>query len=552
MSADKLTDYHLLMRFILTYISLIFLSGCYQSESTLTNSLIYCADKAPSSFNPQISHDIATLDATTHQLYNRLVKIDPISQRFVADIATHWKVNENKTRYTFFLREDVNFHDTSFFSPTRKLNADDVIFSFKRMLSTQHPYHSVNSDSDNYLYNHPFSNLVSDVVKIDDHTIRFLLNKPDATLLANLAAHYSVIHSQQYATQLLQAGHPEQIDFKPIGTGPYQFKANSSKNIIRYQSHKSPWQLPANIENLIFDITKNSTKRYAKLLSGECDIITNPASSQVKHISKNSEVSLSSQPTGNIALVAFNTKKSPFDSAINRHALSNSIHLDTILEAVFFDTALATNTLLAEHSWAYNPRITKISYSPAHSLQELTVNKFNFSQSLRIIAPVKSSIFNPNFYKTAELIQSNWLDIGVRSEIVLLRPSELDIALQSGNYDVYLTGSSPYIKDPDNLFRPLLSCNASALEGNSSYWCDTKMQSILDDTLLEISFIQRVKNYYQLQALLQAQRVYLPIAHLLRFDVFNDNITGIKIDPLTGINFHFTKKNEPIDMREEQ
>ncbi|MCP5076627.1 MAG: ABC transporter substrate-binding protein [Psychromonas sp.] len=540
------------MRFIPIFISLVFLSACYQTESTLTDSLIYCVDKAPNSFNPQISHDIATLDATTHQIFNRLVKIDPISQQFIPDIAHHWKVNDKKTHYTFFLREDINFHDTDYFTPTRQLNADDVIFSFKRMLSTKHPYHSVNSDSDNYLYNHPFSNLVDEIIKIDEYTIRFLLNKPDATLLANLAAHYSVIHSKEYATQLLLVAHPEQIDFKPIGTGPYQFKANSTNRIIRYQAHKSPWQVPAKIENLIFDVTSDSTKRYAKLLSGECDIITNPASSQVKHISKNSDVSLSSQPTSSIALIAFNTKNAHLSSALDRHALSNSIHLDTILEAVFFDTSLATTTLLAEHAWAHNPRIQKANFSPKQSAKQLIDNNFDFTKTLRIIAPVKNSIFNPNFYKTAELIQSNWSDIGVKSEIVLLRKAEIELALKTGDYDIFLTGNSPYIKDPDNLFRPLLSCNANALEGNSGYWCNSEMQQILDNTLLEVSFIQRVKNYYKLQELIQEQRIYLPIAHLLRFDVFNDNITDVQVDPLTGINFHYAQKSMPIDKIEEE
>ncbi|WP_022940824.1 ABC transporter substrate-binding protein [Psychromonas hadalis] len=534
------------MRFLPLYISLLLLTACYQTESTLTDSLIYCADKSPTSLNPQISHDIASLDATTHQLYNRLVKIELISKRFVADIATHWVINEDKTRYTFFLRKDINFHHTDYFTPSRPLNADDVIFSFKRMLSKKHPFHFVNGEADNYRYNHPFSSLVQDIIKIDDHTITFLLNKPDATLLANLAAHYGVIHSQEYALQLLKTGHPEKIDYFPIGTGPYQFK-QKNKQIIRYQAHKFPWQAPVTINNLIFDITPNSTKRYAKLLSGECDIITNPASSQIKQISKNKSVLLSSQPTGNISLLSFNTKSSPFDKKEVRHALSEAINLDTILDAVFFETAVATNNLLPKHSWAYNPRTKKTTFSPQQSMTKLKVINFDFNKNIRIIAPIKNSIFNPNFYKTAELIQSNWADIGIKSEIILLRESELHNTLLTGDYDIYLTGSSPYIKDPDNLFRPLLSCNANSFEGNSSQWCDETMQNLLDATLLETNFIQRVKNYYQLQEMIQAQRIYLPIAHLLRFDVFNKNISGLLVDPLTGIDFQAVRKVLPIN-----
>ena len=535
------------MRFLPIYLSLVFVSACYQAESTLTDSLIYCIDKAPSTLNPQISKDVASLDSTTHQLYNRLVKTDPISQNFIADIATHWEINEDKTHYTFFLRKDINFHSTDYFTPSRKLNADDIIFSFKRMLSEKHPFHSVNSTSHSYLYNHPFSNLVSDVIKIDDFTVRFLLNKPDATLLANLAAHYAVIHSQEYALQLLQAAQPEKIDFQPIGTGPFQFIKNSNNRIFRYQAHQQPWQAPTNIDNLIIDITSNASKRYAKLISGECDIISNPASSQVKQISKNQSVFLSSQPTGNVSFIAFNSKQQPFSDVAIRHALSSAIDLQTILEAVFFETATTTQTLLPDQSWAYNPRTQSNHYDPQSSLQVLKANNFDFNNTLRILAPLKNSIFNPNFYKTAELIQSNWAELGVKSEIIRLREVELHEALLEGDYDIYLTGISPYIKDPDNLFRPLLSCNSNQLEGNSSRWCTNSMQQLLDDTLLEVNFIQRVKNYYQLQEDVQSQRIYLPIAHLLRFDVFNKNISGLQVDPLTGINFHSVNKAPPVE-----
>ncbi len=73
------------------------------------------------------------------------------------------------------------------------------------------------------------------------------------------------------------------------------------------------------------------------------------------------------------------------------------------------------------------------------------------------------------------------------------------------------------------------------------------MQTRLNDSRLEVNFIQRVKSYYELQEFIHTQSIYLPIAHLLRFDVINKNISDVKIDPLTGINFHNVKKVSPID-----
>ena len=42
-------------------------------------------------------------------------------------------------QYTFKLRPGVKFHGATF-TPTRDLNADDVIFSFERQWKADHPY----------------------------------------------------------------------------------------------------------------------------------------------------------------------------------------------------------------------------------------------------------------------------------------------------------------------------------------------------------------------------------------------------------------------------
>lgn len=530
------------MRFLFAFISTLLITGCYQTESKLTKSLIYCSENRPHSFNPQISHDIATLDATTHQLYNRLVKIDPISQRFISELATHWRKDENGLGYTFFLRENVPFHNTDYFKPSRFLNADDVIFSFNRMLDQNHPFHGVNRVSDSYFFNHPFTNLIEEIVRIDDHTVKFILKRNDVTLLANLAAHYSVILSQEYAQHLLRSGHPEKIDFYPIGSGPFQFKNFQNSNIIRYTAHTQYWGDKTNIDYLYYDITTNNSKRYAKLLSGECDVITYPSPSQLRQMSIKREVVLSSQPTSNVALWAFNSSKKTLENEKIRQALSYAIDQKTIVNAVFFQSATTTDTLLARQSWAVNPRTEKLHYKPQLALKLLHKHEYNFDKKLTILTPRSNSFFNPNFHKTAELIQANLSDIGVKSRIISLSQTELEKRLLTGDYDTYLTGMNVHNNDPDSLFRPLFSCDATALEGNSSQWCDQQTQELLDNALLENRFIQRIKAYYQLQKRITQLRLYYPIAHVLRIDAFNKNISGLQVNPLTGINFHYIQK----------
>lgn len=532
------------MRFFLLVTTTLIISGCYKSESSLTDNLIYCSESKAHSFNPQVSHNIPSLDATTHQLYNRLVKIDPTTNNYIADLATQWILSEDKLSYTFFLRKNVSFHQTDYFTPSRYFNADDVIFSLKRMLDQNHPLHSVNRASDAYFFNHPFTDLIADIIKIDDYSIKFILKKPNVTLLANLAAHYSVILSKEYADQLIARNSAEQIDFYPIGTGPFKFKNANRAGITRYQNHAEFWGGKVAIKNLIFDVTENNTKRYAKLLTGECDIITDPAPSQLKQLSKKSHIILNSHPTANIALWAFNTNKIPFIETKVRQAFVNAVDQNNILAAVFYQSATATNTLLNEQSWAYYLRSAEIQYKPEEARSTLEKIGYDFNSTITILTPVENSIFNPNFHKTAELIQANLLKIGVKSKILYLNETQLQKHLISGNYDTYLTGINGNINDPDSIFRPLLSCDSTVLEGNSSQWCSKEVQNLLNTSLIEADFTTRIKNYYKLQEIIQEQRIYFPIAHILRMDAFNKNISGILVDPFTGINFQNVRKTE--------
>jgi len=532
------------MRLICSLFLIVNLSACYQNKQLTQNSLIYCTESQATSFNPQISHDIASLDATTHQLFSRLVKQDPQTNEFIPDLAESWEQSDDKLRYRFHLRQQISFHHTDFFQPTRYFNADDVLFSFERMLNPQNPYHTINNQTKNYFFNHPFSQLLSSINKIDDHTVEFVLTRPDVTLLANLAAHYAVIHSQEYATQLLQRGHPKDIDFKPIGTGPFKFKSFDSKGVIRYQRNEMYWQPMTNIEHLIYVKNPSATKRYTKLLSGECDAIAYPAASQLATISNNKKVQLNSTATSNIALLAFNTQHDILQDHRVRFAISQAIDKETILQAVYFKSAIQANTLLSHQSWALKQRTDSDIYDPIQARQSLHTLHYDFSKTLTILVPENADVFNPNFYKTAQLIRSNLNSIGINIDIVRLSGTALRLRLLSHNYDMYLTGINLHINDPDSIFRPLLSCHSSAINGNSSRWCSDKTEALLDQSLTESDFLQRIKNYYQIQDQIYQQRPYLPIAHVLRFDAISRSIKNVEVNPLTGINFQNAIKKD--------
>ncbi len=75
------------------------------------------------------------VDTLAAQFYDRLLDVDPYTYRLMPELAESWDVLDNGATYRFHLRRDVPFQKTNWFTPTRNLNADDVVFTFQRILT---------------------------------------------------------------------------------------------------------------------------------------------------------------------------------------------------------------------------------------------------------------------------------------------------------------------------------------------------------------------------------------------------------------------------------
>ncbi len=209
------------------------------AASVQAKTLVYCSEGSPEGFNPQLFTSGTTYDASSVPLYNRLVEFKIGTTEVIPGLAEKWEVSEDGKTYTFHLRKGVKWHDNKEFKPTRELNADDVVFSFDRQKNAQNPYHKVSGGSYEYFEGMGLPELISEVKKVDDNTVQFVLTRPEAPFLADLAMDFASILSKEYADAMMKAGTPEKLDLNPIGTGPFQLQQYQKDSRIRYVSAKN-------------------------------------------------------------------------------------------------------------------------------------------------------------------------------------------------------------------------------------------------------------------------------------------------------------------------
>ena len=522
-----------------TVVMVILVAACSkQDEHAFYNSgLVYCSESNPVTFNPQLDTSSTTTDASSHQLYDRLLDFDPDSGRIIPSVASSWLVSDDGLTYTFQLRKDVEFHTTRYFTPSRNFNADDVIFSIDRWRLTSHPYHYVSGGRYPYFESLGLAQNIASVKRLNGYRVEIKLTRRDSSFLANLATDFSVMLSQEYGEALLQQGLPNRIDQYPIGTGPFKFENYRKDHYIRYQRHQTYWGEQNNAERLIYDITPKSSLRLAKLMTGECDATAFPAQTELEIIRSRDDLLLAEKPGLNVGFWAFNTQRPPFDNPDVRRALAAAIDKNTLLEAVYFDSATRAKTLLPAASWAFQNDADDTAYNPvlARKLLENAGVEPGFTMTIWAM-PIERA-YNPNAAKMAELIQRYLREVGVIATIVSYDWATFRRHLQEGLHDSVLIGWSADNGDPDNFYRPLLSCGAIPSGTNRAMWCDNDYDELLDKALQTEDLEARRLIYQQVNRLLYERLPLVPIAHAYRYQAYRNELEGMTINPFGGVRF---------------
>ena len=182
-------------------------------------------------------------------LFNGLTAHDG-DNRVIAGLAKDWSFDEETCIYTFYLEENVKWHDGEPFT------AEDVKFTIEAIM-----------DPDNGSENAPNYEDVQKITVIDEHTISFQLGAPNVAFLDYMTMPILPKH-------LLEGEDMQESDFfrNPIGTGPYKLKRWDEGQAITLVKNEDYFKGEANIDTIIFKIVTDDNVKALQLRSGELDL----------------------------------------------------------------------------------------------------------------------------------------------------------------------------------------------------------------------------------------------------------------------------------------
>ncbi|CAN7622169.1 ABC transporter substrate-binding protein [Pararhizobium sp. LjRoot235] len=500
-------------------------------------TLVYCSEGSPEGFDPGLYGTGTTFDASSRTVYNQLVEFKPGSTQIEAALAESWSISPDGTEYTFRLRPGVKFQKTAFFTPRRDLNADDVIFSFERQFKSDDAWNKyVPGTSWEYFADMGFPELIASIEKVDDLTVKFVLNHPEAPFLTDLAMDFASILSKEYADKLQTDGKMEQMNQQPLGTGPFSFVTYQPDASIRYRAHPDYWAGKRPIDDLVFAITPDAAVRAQKLKAGECHIMAFPNAADVAGLKNDPELTVLEKEGLNVAFLAYNTTQPPFDKVEVRKALNMAVNKQAIIDAVFQGTATVATNPIPPTMWSYNDAVEDDKYDPVKAKAMLEQAGIS-GLKMKIWAMPIARAYMLNARRAAELIQADFANVGVEVEIVSHEWAEyLRLSKEKNRDGAIILGWTGDNGDPDNFLGTLLSCGAVG-GNNRAQWCNQEFDTLVTKAKHTTDIAERTRLYEEAQMVFKREAPWNTLDHSLVVMPMSKSVSGYRMSPFGRHSF---------------
>lgn len=187
------------------------LFSCYSGEKEEAAVFHYNESTGVASIDPAFAKNQSIM-WVIHQVYNTLVEVDS-NLHVVPSLARRWEISGDKKTYTFFLRNDVFFHDDPCFpgGKGRRMTARDVVYSFNRILDPG------TASPGSWVFNGKVDS-VQAFTAVDDTTFQLKLVNPYNPILGILSMQYCSIVPEEAVIK-----YGAVFRRHAVGTGPFRF-----------------------------------------------------------------------------------------------------------------------------------------------------------------------------------------------------------------------------------------------------------------------------------------------------------------------------------------
>ncbi len=409
-------------------------------------------------------------------------------------IADHYTLSEDRTSYTFTLRQGVQFHNGE------PVETRDVVYSIERCAD----------DSEG----EPLIPALSAIQSItaEDNAVTITLDQPNTEFLS-------------YLTLAILPADYDQQDTAPVGTGPFRFVSRAAQDSIVLERFADYWGTPAYLDRVTFKIMENADSIIVSLQSGAVDLFAHLSSTQAAQLEQDFNIE---EGTMNLVQALYlNNAAKPFNDIRVRQALCYAVDKQGIIDIAFAGYGSPIGSSMYPAFGKYFDSSLTSHYIPDLQKAKGLLAEAGYPDGFSMTITVPSN-YQPHI-DTAQVIANQLAQIGVTAEIQLVEwGTWLSDVYAGRNFQSTVVGV-----DASNMTaRALLERFTSTASNNFINYNNADYDALFTQALAAFDDGEQTAIYRRMEANLTENAANVYIQDLADLVAVRKGLTGLQFYPI--------------------
>lgn len=460
-------------------------------EDPYTNYLKLHLATEPKSLDPALSTDVTTA-VIVAQLYDNLIRFEKESE-LVPGIAREWDISTDGLVYTFHL------HDGFRFNNGRSIHAEDVKFSFERILDPQ------SRSPQTWLftplvgaedYMNGFSNEVEGIRVLDSLTVELRLKTPFAPFLGFLAMPAAAIVAREGVES---AG--DRFGENPLGSGPWILEEWMHDSHVLLRKNPNYFYGAPIMDGIMVRTIPEVLTAAIEFEAGNIDVMLVPTS-EFKYWTHSQQWQPYIHKLDELAFyyMAMNCERPPFDNPRIRQAAVLALDREKIVHRILHNSSTLGVGAIPPGLAGFDPDRDLVPFDPDSARQILIDEGYAEGCEFELWVDQSAGVS-----QTLEAVQSYLNDVGFICRLVSNDWNMMRDAMRKGKTDAYWGNWYADYADAENFLAPLFHSSTSARRNRYS---NPEVDRMIEALQQELDADKRSDMARQVDSILVAEAPY--------------------------------------------
>ena len=492
------------------------------SEAEDTSAYLVALEDEPDTVDFQCTSIHYTI---AQNVFNRLVEMENDENGDVnlePSLAESWDISPDRRSYTFHLRQNVTFSNGS------ALTSSDVGYTLTRLLT--HP-DSCNQDIVQCILGaEALENGETDTLagfqELSDSDFTITLEEPFEAFLACMSMPGASILDHETTEA---AGDRFGLDCNcTVGTGSFILSKWDRGKGMLLTANQNCWAGPPACAGVDLRFMTEAESVRMMFENGELDILDLDELGSEAEFFFHGDIYQDRlhqvQPIG-ISYIALNESIEPLNDVRVRKALQLGLNRAVLLDAVYSGRGSVENGIFPHGLSGYNPDLPEIPYDPEQAKELL--KEAGYEDGLELTISLKSSA--TQWESTlADLAESMWKKIGVRTTVEVLEESDFMSLRKSGKLACYPATWTADFNDPDNFIYTFYGNKENTAFRSLCYPREDIMERVRKARAISDPD-ERIQEYQELEKIIvQDDAAWIPLFSRIRYYVAGERLHGFK------------------------